>query len=586
MKTANVWRALVACVVCSGIASVARSAVITTPAQWTSAVAAANGGTAFVPIKTTNTLPDQDQFAWAGYQWIEAYIALAQSTGSSIYMDTAKEIIDYEITKRDDIRFASTAMTPKYWSAPTYYLYHWNPATPATGWRRTIAHPSGYGQVSPLIDGRICESIILWCEMARRGFPQYEATVTGYLAKVKETIDMHLPAFKDVPSTQSIPAGHIYTPTLAAKGFKYWWEEIDVAMTPPISDAPKTWSNFMAMNHSCTFARAMMGYDNLKGTTGYRANVQGVVNYFLNSLDPAWPTKAIWLYSPLDANLHLLEDVGHATVTLSLIEEAYRIGGYGVDGSHVAWLVQTFNSFYDSSTKRVYNFIDGTGTLEAAATTRVRSIGWKPWLWLSQFDPTIATKVRATYNMYYTSTTNSPEVWAGWANLIYWESLLAGTAAFDDTSIAATRPLYNDTVNRLLWPYCIQTTSTEVTTDSPPEGTKQTQINYTITNPALLTSVAYTFSPAENALVWGGIRLIYKTSGPAACSLMLMDGTYNMTATLPAQATLAARTLRWTDFTNQAAVNKAAVTKLRIITNGAAAGSTGQVFFDDVKFVP
>ncbi|HEY9250618.1 MAG TPA: hypothetical protein VIO38_15870, partial [Rariglobus sp.] len=451
---------------------------------------------------------------------------------------------------------------------------------PAKGWRRILGSKP---EVNPLIDGRICESIVLWCEMARRGFPQYEATITGYLATVKETLDMHLvsPAgMNTILATQAIPSGHIYTPTLTAKALKYW-KDGSATFT---SDTAQTWSGYMAINHNCTFARAMMGYDNLKGTTGYRDRVQGVVNFYLNALDAARPTKAVWQYSPLDASLHNIEDVNHATVTLSLIEEAYRIGGYGVNGSHVARLVETFHTFYNTSTKGVSYFIDGSGNQEGR-TSQTAAIAMKSWLWLSQFDPTIATKVRDTYNLHYTST-NGTQALAGWANLVYWDSLIAGTAAFDDTSIAATRPLYNDTVGRLLWPYCIQATSTEVTTDSPPEGTKQLRIDYAIVNPALLTSVVYSLSPAENALVWGGIRLTYRTTGPAVCSLVLMDGTNKMTAALPAQAGFAARTLRWSDFTNQAAVNKAAVTVLRIITNGAPAGSTGQVFFDDVKFVP
>lgn len=578
MKTATVRRALCACgLLLSVLTPFSRAAAINTAAQWDATMLGYYGAN-FVPIKSQALLPDQDWFAWTGYMWIEAYVALAQSTGDVKYMATAKELIDYEISKRDDIRFATTTLTPAYWSAPTYYLYH--TGTPAKGWRRILGSKP---EVNPLIDGRICESIVLWCEMARRGFPQYEATITGYLATVKETLDMHLvsPAgMNTIPATQAIPAGHIYTPTLTAKALKYW-KDGSATFT---SDTAQTWSGYMAINHNCTFARAMMGYDNLKGTTGYRDRVQGVVNFYLNALDPARPTKAIWQYSPLDASLHNIEDVNHATVTLSLIEEAYRIGGYGVNGSHVARLVETFHTFYNTSTKGVSYFIDGSGNQEGR-TSQTAAIAMKSWLWLSQFDPTIATKVRDTYTLHYT-TTNGTQALTGWANLVYWDSLLAGTAAFDDTSIAATRPLYNDTVNRLLWPYCIQTTSTEVTTGLPPEGAKQIRIDYTITNPALLTSVVYSLSPAENALVWGGIRLTYKTTGAAVCSLVLMDGTNKMTAALPAQAGFAARTLRWSDFTNQAAVNKSAITVMRIITNGAPAGSTGQVFFDDVKFVP
>ncbi|CAM2987173.1 hypothetical protein [Rariglobus hedericola] len=578
MKTATVWRALCACSLLFTATSVSRAAAITTAAQWDSAMVGYYGAN-FVPVKSQNYLPDQDTFAWTGFMWIEAYVAMAQCTGDAKYMATSKEIIDYEISKRDDKRF--TTLTPEYWTAPTYYLYY--NGVPAKGWRRLGGN--GLGEISQLIDGRICESIILWCELARRGFPQYASAVTGYLPLVKETLDMHLPSLKDIQTTQLIPSGHYYTHTLAAKAFRYWRDETTGGA--PASPTPVTWSGITPMNHNCTFARAMLGYDSLTGTTTYKTNIQGIINYYLNSLDSTRPTIAVWQYAPLDnlaANHNKLEDVNHAAVTLSLIEEAYRIGGYGITTSHVSRLVQTFNLFYNPTAKDVDNFIDGSGTVQGSGP-QTASIGTKSWLWLSQFDPTIATKVRATYNQYFT-VNNSAQALSAWANLFYWDSLIAGTAAFDDTSIAATRPLYNDTVNRLLYPYSVQTTSTEVTTGSPPEGTKHTRIDYTITSPTGSASTVYSLSPAEDILVWGGIKITYKNSGPAAWSLLLMDGTTAMTATLPAQATYATRTLRWSDFTNTAAVNKSAITKLRISTTGSPVGSTGQFFFDDVKLIP
>ncbi|MFA6287324.1 MAG: hypothetical protein WC661_08030 [Opitutaceae bacterium] len=578
MKTATVWRALCACSLLSALIAltpVSRAAAITTAAQWDAAMVGYYGAN-FVPVKSQNYLPDQDIFAWTGFMWLEAYVAMAQSTGDAKYMATAKEIIDYEISLRDDIRFASTAMTPAYYTAPTYYLYH--AGVPAKGWRRIV---SNQGQVSPLIDGRICESIILWCELARRGFPQYQSAIAGYLPKIRETLDMHLGAFKDVPSTQPIPTGHFYTPTLAAKSFKYWR---DLSGGVPTSETPATWSAFIPINHNATYARAMLGYDNLNGTTVYKPQVQGVINLYLNALSTTrTDNAAVWMYSPLDIHLHNIEDTNHATIDLSLIEEAYRIGGYGVTIAHVQKLIATFNLLYNTTTKGVSTYIDGTGAAEAG-TPQTASLGTKSWLWLSQFDPTIATKVRATYNQYFTNN-NSAQALSAWANLLYWDSLIAGTAAFDDTSIAATRPLYNDTVNRLLYPWCVQTTSTEVTGGAP-EGTKQIQMGYTITSGTGSASTAYSLAPVEDILVWGGIKITYKNTGPAVWSLLLMDGATAMTAPLPAQATYATRTLRWSDFTNVAAVNKSAITKLRISTTGSPVGSTGQFFFDDVKWIP
>ncbi|HEY9250214.1 MAG TPA: hypothetical protein VIO38_13825, partial [Rariglobus sp.] len=124
MKTVCLRCALCACgLLLSHLAPASRGAAITTAAQWDATMLGYYGAN-FVPIKSQNYLPDQDWYAWTGYMWIEAYIALAQSTGDVKYMATAKELIDYEISKRDDLRFETTTLTPAYWSAPTYYLYH------------------------------------------------------------------------------------------------------------------------------------------------------------------------------------------------------------------------------------------------------------------------------------------------------------------------------------------------------------------------------------------------------------------------------------------------------------------------------
>lgn len=583
MNCSLIRRALGAtCLLTSSLIPASFAAIINTPTDWNNTFASSYGGS-HVPLKSTNTVPDTDQYAWSGYLWIEAYLALAQNTGSSAYMDKAKEMIDHMISKRDDIRFATDPLTPEYWSAPTYYLYH--DGTPAPGWRRILGGKAG---VSPLIDGRVCEAIILWCELARRAFsPQYETAIAGYLPQVKEALDQHLPALVAIPPAQTIPAGNYYDPALSAQAFKYWRDESQGAPTSP---APLTWSGFVPVNHCATFARAMLGHDHLAGSTTYRDHVQAIVNYYLNALDPSRPSIAAWLYSPLDpnsVNVGKVEDIDHGAVTLSLIEEAYRVGGYGVDGSHVARLVESFHAFHDDATKGVRPFVDGSGALEQG-TSQNAAVGAKSWLWLSQFDPSIAAKVRATYAQHFASTV-SPRVMNGWANLLYWESLLGATAAFDDSSIGVPGPggspgraLYTDAVNLLKWPGVSNATSSELSSGGF-EGSKHRVINYTITS-WQWAFAQFSFSPAENGSEWGGVRLAYKTTGSAAFSLTLNDGANTMTATLPAQTSYALRTLRWSDFANHSAVNKSTLTTFRIIANGVASAS-GTVHFDDLKFI-
>jgi|GEM_PF-2106038 hypothetical protein len=588
MKSSLVRRAFGAlCLLASAFVPSVSAAIINNPTDWNNTFNSIKGAS-YVPLKTPGDVPDNDHYAWEGYQWISAYIALAQSTGSSTYMDKAKEIIDYMLSQRDDVRFASTPLSPEYWSAPTYYLYH--NGTPAPGWRRLI---NGNSHVSQLIDGRICEAIILWCELARRGFPQYETDIAGYLPKVKQSLDIHQPSFKDIPPGWSVPEENFYNPALPAASFNYWRDERNGG--PPDPDQPFVWSGFVPVNHACTIARAMLGYDHLTGGTEYRDKVQAIVNYYLNALDPARPGIAAWMYSPLDPNainIGKMEDLDHAAVTLSLIIEAYRVGGYGVTSTHVARLVQSFHTFYDDASKGVHPFVDGSGTVETG-TQQNAAIGAKPWLWLSQFDPTIAAKVRAAYNQHLSDTNighnRTPHVFSGWANLLYWESLIAGTAAFDDASIgvpgpggAPGRELYTDAVNLLKWPSHSNATSSEVSSGAF-EGAKHRVIDYNIANWQWAIA-QFSFSPAENGADWGGIRIAYKNTGPAAINAWLSDGTNSMNAVLPPQAGYAPRTLLWADFSGYENVNKSALTTFRIIANGVASGS-GTVSFDDLRLV-
>jgi len=607
MKIVIVWRALCACSLLSAMHRILLASSllciaapltsfgngIYTPPQWTAAVAAYNG-TTFVPLVSTSTTPDSDQYAWAGYQWIESYVALAQTTGSSTYMDTAKQIIDWMFANRDDVRFPGLTLTPGYYSAPSYLLYNYYTTpqqTPvaAVGWRRLNG---GNYSVGPLIDGRICEAILMWCELARHHFPQYESAISGYLPKIKETIDMELPSMFNVPTSPTVPAGHFYTPTLSAKSFKYW-RDISQGIPGPTATV---WSGFIPVNQTATFARAMMGYNHLTGTTLYRDQVQAVVNHYLNALDTTRPAIAAWMYSPLDAGLGSIEDVNHATITLSLIEEAYRCGGYGVTGDHIVRLCESFDTFYDAASKGTHNYVDGTGSIITSGV-QVYSLGWKSWLWLSQFDPTIATRVRDTYNTYFASTDpaknstkiNDSQCFAGWADLIYWENHLAGTAAFDDSTIGPPGPsgstarlLYTDSTNRLLYPYCVQTTVSELTSGSP-EGTKHMKIDYTITSGTGSCSALWSFSPSQDITPYNGIRLTYRNTGPAVWSLLLMDGTNAMTAPLPTQSSYTTVFLPWSAFSNAAAVSKTAISKIRFSNTGTPVGSTGTFEFDDIQ---
>lgn len=383
-----------------------------------------------LPIKGEDALPDDDNYAWQAASYIEGYLALARVTGDRRYMDDSREILDYMLSNRDDIRFANKPLGALYYYAPTYYLFH--RGTPAKGWRRKAGPVTPEGpamEVTVLIDGRICEMFIRWCELARQGFPGvYEADITRYLDRVHETIEIHMPSFVGV--TKVDPVKTTYHATLPAGGFRGWWH--DKNMTLPASEAPHFYSTQVPLNQSVTMARAMLGYGRLRGTDVYRDKVQLVINFFLNSIDPAVKDRALWEYDPNRKDRFDIEDVGHAAVDLSLIEAAYRMGGYdGIDDTLVKRLVKTFHGFYYEPTKDVYFNISGPknpGDLPRKNYSERTAIGHASWMWLAEFDPTIATKVRATYETYFTNDLSGGPM-AGWGNLLYFESVLARKAA-------------------------------------------------------------------------------------------------------------------------------------------------------------
>lgn len=400
---------------------------VKTPADWDKRVATSLKGA--LPVKDEAWLPDADNYAWQAARYLEGYLALARVTGDRKYMDDAKSILDYMLSNRDDIRFADKPLDAVYYYAPTYYLFH--RGTPAKGWRRK-GGPDFEGKptmnVSVLIDGRICEMFIQWCELAKQGFPGvYDDDIKRYLDRVEETIEMHQPAFFPVGKVDE--AKTTYNPTLEAGGFRHWWHV--ASMELPESDDPACWSGQIPLNQSCTMARAMLGFDKLKGTDRYREKVQQVVNFFLNSLDPSVEERAAWEYDPARKDRFDYEDVGHAAIDLSLIEAAYRAGGFGIDDKMVQRLVKTFHGFYYEPTSDVFWKITGPKSpdeLPRKDYNERTAIGFAPWLWLAEFDPTIAAKVRATYEAYFANS-NSGFTMGGWGNLLYAESVIAGNAA-------------------------------------------------------------------------------------------------------------------------------------------------------------
>jgi hypothetical protein len=377
-------------------------------------------------------LPDADNYAWTAYYWVQGYLALAQATGEPRYMDTAKAILDHMMANRDDIRFAGQPLDTPYYSAPTYYLY--NKSTPAPGWRRRSQFTGNQMQVSVLVDGRICEIFLNWCEIARKSFPQYEADVTRYLERIHETLEMHQGSFRKIPADVFVGPS-IYTPALPAGGYHYWWH--DKEGNPPDNPGSRVFSGQTALNHSAVMASALLRYDRLKGTQAYREKVQLIVNYVLNAFDPKHPDKAVWEYDPVNSRRHDIEDIGHAAISLPLLQAAYLDGNFDVTKDHMLRLTNTYLTLFNEETGFPHRYIDGTDKANepAGETYGMRSATcFYPWLWFSQFDPAVLTKARRSFEAHFGSKYSSGFSMGGWASLLYWEQVRDGKAAIVDSA--------------------------------------------------------------------------------------------------------------------------------------------------------
>lgn len=377
-------------------------------------------------------VPDDDNYAWIAYYWVQGYLSLAQATGDARYMDTAKTILDYLLANRDDIRFGGRQLDVPYFSAPTFFLHY--RGTPAPGWRRRSMFTGNQMQVSVLIDGRISEIFLMWCELARKSFPQYEEDVQRYLFRIRETLELHQGSFHEIPSDVFVGPS-IYNPALPAGGFRYWWH--DKEGNPPERSTPRTYSGQTALNHSAVFASAMLRHDRLSGTNNYREKVQLIINYVLNAFDPAQPDKAVWEYDPVNSRRHDIEDIGHAAISLPLLQAAYVDGGFGVTKEHMLRLTKTYLTLFDEKTGFPHRYIDGTDkeNEHPGETYGMRSATcYYPWLWFSQFDPAVLTKARRSFEAHFGGKYSSGFSMGGWANLLYWEQVRDGKAAIVDSA--------------------------------------------------------------------------------------------------------------------------------------------------------
>lgn len=394
--------------------------------EWEAIVARANGGR--VPVIAQQLSPDADGYARSGCQWVEAYLCLARATGDGCHMDAAKDILDHILANRDDIRFAGRAPDVPYFYAPTVYLF--NEHTPAPGWRR-LSGDKTRAQVSVLIDGRVCEVFLRWCELARRSFPNYEPDIARYLDRIHETIEMHQPSFREIPA---IAPGGPRTATLPSGGFHHWWHD-NTFLQKPLSPEPRVFSGQLPLPHSAIMARAMLAYDRLRGTTAYREKVQRVINQFLNALDPARPEKAVWKHEPLNPARDNLEDLEGASLIVPLVESARRQGGFGVTADHIRRLVATYHDCFDPETGSPVRQLDGAGRpdIKSHDLQRIRlATASHGWLHLSPCDASLLDKARRTYDLHFSQGDSSGMVMAGWSELLYWEAVRGGVAVLPD----------------------------------------------------------------------------------------------------------------------------------------------------------
>lgn len=331
-----------------------------------------------------------DVFAWKGHYLLRAYVRMASTYGESEYLDKAVGLIDHMFYHRDDARAARGELDIRmhpYDMAPTYYLNHRETAAP--GWRREFDGD----RIEVVTDGMITYAIMQFVDLAYTDprFSGYKAKAKSYVAKVRETVNMHNSSF-------------VYNRFPEIPGAYYW----------PARDGSRLYSTPLPVNQNGIMASTLLLLGYIEGDVPeYRKKAEAVLDYWKMHVRLTTDGEYLWDYRIGKTGV---EDFNHGHIDMIFFRTAYRYGL--LKDEDMQRLANTFVQKVYQGNGDIAKKVDGSGGLDNTP----HEAGYD-WIELTQFDGRVLGMVEEVYNKYYPRPT-----WArpllGWAELLRWSKLV------------------------------------------------------------------------------------------------------------------------------------------------------------------
>lgn len=333
------------------------------------------------------TYDDRDGvFAWIVHYWIRAWIAMADLTGQTKYMDMCVSFIDYIIDHTDERRMERGEIKERYVREPLFL--------------------KGTGKGGPIWNRRWNGSVLNTGQVIR-----------GILYFVNTVFDDPVRWGAYLPAAKSYFAAAI----LAADAFDNDWQKFGDKGSYHYRDSSGSGNLGIArtaFNQSATMVTAQLLINKWRPDAARVDKVRRLAQYWIDDFAiPMSDGTLQWRYI-LNPNNKDLEDAGHAGIDLDFLISAYLSGVTKLTPSHMTALAQTFRKRLFNGGTGLNQYVDGT---MGSGYSDHYNAGFG-WFELGQFAPEIVSVTLRIYNENYPPDAPGGILWArpmlGWANLL------------------------------------------------------------------------------------------------------------------------------------------------------------------------
>ncbi|MEM8812863.1 MAG: hypothetical protein AAGF59_09615 [Pseudomonadota bacterium] len=325
-------------------------------------------------------------FAWVVHPWIRAFVALAESTGNPVYLETAWSFIATMLKHTDARRIARGEIVENYLQDP---LYLKGTGLGGPFWKQDRT-------ANALHSGQVVRAILTFADAVLSNAGQWSD-------------------FKDRAARGLEEAAR------AVDAFDNDWQERGEGGAYHYRDSSGTGmlgTTRMAFNQSATMVAAQLILYKHRPGASRAEKVRRLARHWLDEYARFQPDgTVVWRYILIPSET-AMEDAGHATIDLDFLEPAYRSGLTDLTRAHMDALATTFLKNVLDNKGGLNKFVDGK-TVEKYADHFNAGFGWAR---LARYKPEILTRVHAVYNTHYRPDGSRGTIWAqpmlGWANLL------------------------------------------------------------------------------------------------------------------------------------------------------------------------